>query len=84
LRAQPLFGQLGSVFLLEDAVSSADVQKMFELGSNMTPLVSSDTTETLTGQKDGSFVVDKKFLARVMFSYTAKVIFQYLNNYFRQ
>src|SRR5438128_1374666 len=73
-RAQPFYGQIGAILLLEDAVGVTDVPKILELGKDMQPKQHTETTETLTGQKDGNFILERKFLARIMFSYSPKAI----------
>eukprot|EP01119_Soliformovum_irregulare_P020183 TRINITY_DN6501_c0_g1_i3.p1 TRINITY_DN6501_c0_g1~~TRINITY_DN6501_c0_g1_i3.p1 ORF type:complete len:1773 (+),score=437.99 TRINITY_DN6501_c0_g1_i3:76-5394(+) len=71
-RPQPFYGQMGAILLLEDAIPPSAVAKIYELGANLTPRMNDDLTDTLTGQKGSLFYLDRKVLAKIMFSYNPK------------
>lgn len=70
--AQGFFGQLGNITLFAQPISPSDLQILFGLGPNTTPIASAVNTDIMVGHDGSEFVFDGKRGADICFCYNPK------------
>lgn len=73
-RSQPFFGQLGTFALLQESLSTSEVESLHELGPNLAYKLNEDGGELISGTKGSVLYLEKKNVSKIIFWFTPTAV----------